>query len=161
MGLVRCIIFISTPTIQQYEALAHRVGQSRSALMRHVLDQGIPDAERFVRSFGPAPQPPAPQLVDAQADLPEAAAPLQRRRGRPSGSDRVRQLATLEQLVKSNLQESPELDIEAVRRLVMANAEAFLGLPPSPELLETALGRVFSQRADDVPRPVGGNRPPE
>ena len=47
-----------------------------------------------------------------------------------------------------------------VRTFVVANAEAFHGSPPDPGLLETALSRVFGQRGDEAPRPVGGNKPP-
>ena len=73
----------------------------------------------------------------------------------------MRQLATLENLVQRTLHEASHLDVDAVRRLVMLNAEAFLGVPPNAELLEQALARIFSQRSEDAPEPVGGNRPPE
>ena len=155
MGLVRCVVFVSLPTIHQYEAMGHKVGQSRSSLMRFALESGLADVERFVRRFRSTGEP---QVAAVPSD-PDA--PLQRRRGRPSGADRVRQLATLENLVQRTLHEASHLDVDAVRRLVMLNAEAFLGAPPNADLLEQALARIFSQRSEDAPEPVGGNRPPE
>ena len=43
MGLVRCVVFVSLPTIHQYEAMGHKVGQSRSSLMRFALESGLAD----------------------------------------------------------------------------------------------------------------------
>ena len=59
MGLVRCVVFVSLPTIHQYEAMGHKVGQSRSSLMRFALESGVADVERFVRTFRPTGDPPS------------------------------------------------------------------------------------------------------
>ena len=63
MGLVRCVVFVSLPTIHQYEAMGHKVGQSRSSLMRFALESGLADVERFVRRFRSTGEP----LRSAQA----------------------------------------------------------------------------------------------
>ena len=155
VSMVRCVVFVSSATVQQYEALSHRVGESRFGWMRYALERGLGDVERFVRSYRPA----APLSVPDPGLSVDAI--VRRRRGRPTKAERVRELATLEHLVQRNLQEAPHLDIDAVRRLVLVNAEAFLGAPPQQDLLEQALDRIFSQRAEEAPEPVGGNRPPE
>ena len=151
MTLERCVVFLSPATIRQYDALATRSGQSRSFLMRAILDRGIPEAERYAAGLRPP----------AAGDVPDVATAPVHRPGRSSRQVRARQLAQLETVVRRFHEESPDLDTDAVRRLVVANAQAYTTEPVPEDLLEQALVRVFSQRSLDAPEPVPDNAPPE
>lgn len=166
MARGRCVVFLDLSTMQQYEALARRVGESRSYLMRQMLERGLVDAEQYVRGLQPSGASQRPPAGAAAATAPASGgddplpAPPARRRGRPSRADRLKDLAALQALVQRCLDLAPDAEVADVRRLVQETAGT-LGAAHNAPLLEEALATVFSQRAEDAPQPVGGNRPPE
>ena len=151
MARGRCVVFLQVLTIEQYEDLASRVGESRSFLMRYILERGLDDAKSYVS-----------HLLATGVALPErpSPAPPSRRRGRPTRAARLKNLADLQALVQRHRDAAPDIDRAGIRRFVEETARV-VGGRPSPTLLEQALDTIFAQRADDPPEPVGGYRPPE
>ena len=154
----RCVIFVSPAVYRIYHELAVAAGISRSSLINQVLGASVDTAEsiaatgRGLPARGASAQPSLPGTGDASSESSRSAPSA---RTDPDGV-----LASLEQFALRTLEASPALDLEGLRRLVSAGAYTFLGSPPPDHLLERAVTRVFTQRPDDRPRPVGGNEPP-
>ena len=157
--LFTCVKFYVSPSVaRHYEALATRAGVSRSFLARYALEKALPAVEEYVRSGKAAAARAAEDKLARErrrAPGPEGSAPA------APVPDRKRLAASLEQMVYRQLQETPHLDPDALRRLVGSNIEAILGVPADSDVLDEAVERIVSSRPNDPPRPVGGNRPPE
>ncbi len=152
MGLARIVIFVPEGVVAQYDLLAREAGDSRSGIIRWSPEYALPEAREHVRRLG----------VGGQA---ASAAPLeavpQRRRGRPSATDRSRSLAFLQRHAETLIEEAPDFDAAALRRLLVPIASGLLGLPSDSPLIDEAVRVVIANPDTRPPEPApGDNRPP-
>ena len=106
------------------DSLADTVAGSRSALMRWALEHALPSVRDHVLSVAAAGVAP-PGSVAGPRPVPVA---RPRRRGRPPSSDNARRLVHLQAQARAILEEAPEMDEEALRRLLVAAHAAALGI---------------------------------
>ena len=154
MPLRRTVVFLPDAILGQYDAIADSAATSRSALIRWALEYAVPHVREhaFVATAAVAGSPP-PGVASP--------APRRRRRGRPPASENARRLVYLQEQARVVLAEAPEMEEDALRRVLVSVAGATLGLPDDSPLYEQAIRVVLDNPDNRPPRPVEGQRPPK
>ena len=98
--------------------------------------------------------------------VPLQAAPSRRGRGRvaggrPPASENARRLAYLQEQARVVLEEAPDMDEDALRRVLVSMAGATLGLAEDSPLYEQAMRVVLDNPDNRPPQAVEGQRPPK
>ena len=156
MALNRLVIFLPDAVVAEYDSLADTVAGSRSALMRWALEHALPSVRDHVLSVAAAGVAPRGSVAGPRA-VPVA---RPRRRGRPPSSDNARRLVHLQAQARLILEEAPEMDEEALRRLLVAGHAAALGISAESSLFDQAIRVVIDNPDNRPPEPVGEDRPP-
>ena len=159
MPLILSRFYLQPSLARHYEALAVRAGVSRSLLVRYALEKALPAVEKYVAS-GKAAAARAAEGEELRRRRSEAAHPAPLPRS-DLLEDPKRLRGAVQEMVYRQLLATPNLEPEAVRRLVASNVASMLGGPADPEIFDEAVDLVLRSRPNDPPRPVGGNRPPE
>ena len=156
MALTRLVIFVPDTLVLEYDSLADSVAGSRSGLMRWALEHALPSVRDHVLSV--AASGLAPHGVVAGPSAVPVARP--RRRGRPPSSENARRLVHLQAQARAILEEAPDMDEEALRRLLVAGHAAALGISAASSLFDQAIRVVIDNPDNRAPEPVGEARPP-
>ena len=154
MPLTRLVIFLPPAVVAQYDAVADSIAQSRSGLIRWAVEFALPHVRDYALSVAAATSPP-------QTDVAAADAPRRRRRGRPPSTENARRLVQLQTMARGLLEETPGMDEEALRRLLVGVAGATLGIPDASPLYEQAVRVVFDNPETRPPAPVPGGQLPK
>ena len=154
MTLRRTVVFLSDGILGQYDAIADSAATSRSSLIRWALEHALPHVREhaFVAASAVAGAPPVGVVPPA---------PRPRRRGRPPASENARRLVYLQEQARVVLEEAPEMEEDALRRVLLSIAGATLGLADDSPLYEQATRVVLDNPDNRPPRPVEGQRPPK
>ncbi len=76
------------------------------------------------------------------------------------GRENARRLVHLQAQARAILEEAPDMDEEALRRLLVAGHAAALGISAASSLFDQAIRVVIDNPDNRAPEPVGEARPP-